>query len=76
MLDYGWLITYFRVNGSTDSEQLRVITARGAEHGEEDLLRLLRAARPQGGHERLRQQEEGQVGGQVNVREEGNLGGE
>ena len=67
---------YFRVNGSADSEQVRVITARGAEHGEEDLLRLLRAARPQGGHERLRQQEEGQVGGQVNVREEGNLSGE
>jgi hypothetical protein len=31
--------------------QVRVLAPRGAEHGEEDLLRFLRAARPQGGHE-------------------------
>ena len=58
--------------------QVRVLAARGPEHGEADLLLVLRAARPQGGHERLRQQEEGQVGGQVRERKmmKVTLGGE
>ena len=52
--------------------QVRVVIEGGPEHGEADLLRVLRAARPQGGHERLRQQEEAKVGGQVK-KEKGNV---